>query len=90
MNQKFMLTEGETRKTLSGRTTTPFPKLNFKTNISAGKTIKRVDTWLMQNALDEAIANKNRLAELDFRHNLENPQQANKDAAHLYLFGVIF
>ena len=85
-----MLAEGEVRKTLSGRTTTPFPKINFKSNRSTTLTLTRTKNWLMQNALDEAIANKNRLAELNFRHNLTNPQQADLDSAHLYLFGTIF
>lgn len=43
----------------------------------------------MENALAEAVNNKNRLAELDFRHNSENPSQADLDAAHYYLFGTL-
>jgi hypothetical protein len=83
----MFLVAGETVKTLSGRLTTPFPKLNLKTNRGCAITLKKVNKWLMENALAEAIHNKNRLAELDFKHNIENPSQSDLDLAHYYLFG---
>lgn len=86
----MFLAAGDTVKTLSGRTTTPFPKINLKTNRGCINSLKKSNKWLMENALAEAINNKNRLAELDFRHNSENPSQADLNTAHLYLFGTIY
>lgn len=82
-----MLGSGETARTLSGRQTTPFPKVNLNTNRGCAATVKKVNKWLMENALDEAIYLRNRLAELDFRHNSKNPSPADIEAANYYLFG---
>ena len=84
-----MMKSGQIAITQTGRQTTPFPKLNLKTNRGCTLTIQKVNKWLMENALDEAIYLRNRLAELDFRHNLNNPSQADLDTAHYYLFGTI-
>ena len=86
----MMLSSGEQVKTLSGRLTSPFPKINLKTSRSATLTIKKVDQWLMQNALDEAISKKDKFNERQFKHNLLCPSQSDKDCAHLYLFGTIY
>jgi len=85
----MFLEVGQIVETLSGRKTTPFPKINLKTNRGCTVTLKRVNNWLMENALAEAVHNKNRLAELNFKHNLGNPSQSDLDSAHLYLFGSL-
>lgn len=85
----MFLEAGQIVETLSGRKTTPFPKINLKTNRGCAATIKRANNWLMENALAEAFHNKNRLAELNFKHNLGNPSQSDLDSAHLYLFGSL-
>lgn len=77
---------GEIVTTLSGRRTTPFPKVNTKTKTGATRAIKAVDRWLMQNALDEAISRGDDFNARQFQANLENPSQADKDSAEAYLF----
>ena len=78
---------GEVVLTASGRETTPFPKVALDTNRKATNTVRSVDRWLMQNALDEARARGDNFNARQFEANLERPQQADKDSAEEYLFG---
>lgn len=78
---------GEVVTTVTGRQTTPFPKIDTATDRKAGNTIKRVDEWLMQNALAEAEARGDEFNARSFRQDLKNPPPASKDSAELYLFG---
>lgn len=80
------LSAGEVVLTTTGRQTTPFPKLNFSTNRTSEMTEKRVSTWLMQNALDEARSRGDDFNALQFEANLAKPQKADKDSAEFYLF----
>jgi len=81
------LAEGEVVLTSSGRLTTPFPKLGFDSDRKASNTLKRVDQWLMENALAEAEARGDGFNTLQFRACLTTPQQCDKDSAEEYLFG---
>ena len=81
------LAEGEVVRTLTGRLTTSFPKIGIDTERKAGNTIKRVDQWLIQNALDEATDRGDEFNALRFKEALSKPQQADKDSAEDYLFG---
>ncbi|WP_235180417.1 LPD23 domain-containing protein [Pseudomonas aeruginosa] len=81
------LGSGEVVTTSSGRQTTPFPKVSVDTNRKATGTIKGVDLWLMQNALDEARSRGDEFNARQFEANLAKPQRADKDAAEEYLFG---
>ncbi|HCR1324270.1 TPA: PLxRFG domain-containing protein [Pseudomonas aeruginosa] len=81
------LGSGEVVTTSSGRQTTPFPKVSVNTNRKATGTIKAVDLWLMQNALDEARSRGDEFNARQFEANLAKPQRADKDAAEEYLFG---
>ncbi len=81
------LGSGEVVTTSSGRQTTPFPKVSVDTNRKATGTIKAVDLWLMQNALDEARSRGDEFNARQFEANLAKPQRADKDAAEEYLFG---
>lgn len=81
------LESGEQVLTNTGRKTTPFPKVSLDTNRKASNTLKLVDRWLMQNALDEARSRSDEFNARQFEASLENPQQADKDAAEEYLFG---
>ncbi|HEH9528160.1 TPA: PLxRFG domain-containing protein [Pseudomonas aeruginosa] len=81
------LGSGEVVTTSSGRQTTPFPKVSTDTNRKATGTIKAVDLWLMQNALDEARSRGDEFNARQFEANLAKPQRADKDAAEEYLFG---
>jgi len=82
-----MLAAGEVVTTSSGRQTTPFPKIDVDGNRKAVNTIKRVDQWLMQNAIDEARARGDEFNARQFEANLGRPSQADKDSAEEYLFG---
>lgn len=81
------LESGEQVLTNTGRKTTPFPKVSLDTNRKASNTLKLVDRWLMQNALDEARSRSDEFNARQFEASLEKPQQADKDAAEEYLFG---
>lgn len=80
------LCQGERVLTISGRLTTPFPEVGFETERKAPATLKRVDGWLIQNALAEAQARGDSFNALSFRASLDCPQQADKDSAEQYLF----
>ncbi|MBB76647.1 MAG: hypothetical protein CMJ75_19240 [Planctomycetaceae bacterium] len=78
---------GEVALTSSGRQTTPFPKVDTTSDRKAGNTVKRVEQWLMQNALAEAQSRGDEFNALQFEANQAKPSQADKDAAEEYLFG---
>lgn len=78
---------GERVLTASGRPTTPFPKINTATNKTTLNTMKRVDQWLIDNAIDEARARGDKFNQRQFAANRDKPSQADKDGAELYLFG---
>jgi len=87
----MQLYSGQIVKTLGGRNTSPFPKIDLETNRKAIATTKRVDKWLYDNAVEEAIFRKNDFVLNQFK--CENPVKmppATKDSMHLYLFGDIF
>lgn len=81
------LGSGEVVTTSSGRQTTPFPKVSVDSSRKATSTIKAVDQWLMQNALDEARSRGDEFNARQFEANLAKPQRADRDAAEEYLFG---
>lgn len=83
-----MLSVGEVVRTASGRHSSPFPKIDTGNERRSANTLKRVDQWLIQNALDEATARGDGFNATQFKACLEKPQQADKDAAEEYLFGT--
>lgn len=81
------LSSGEVVLTATGRKTTPFPELKFGTNRKSSNTLKLVDGWLINNAIDEAKSRNDKFNLLQFQHiNLKNISQADKDSVELYLF----
>lgn len=82
----MLLGQGERVLTISGRLTTPFPQIGLETERKSVATLKRVDSWLMQNALAEAQARGDSFNALSFRASLDSPQQSDKDSAEQYLF----
>ncbi|WP_423454267.1 hypothetical protein [Ottowia sp. VDI28] len=82
-----MLGSGEVVLTSSGRATSPFPNVSTDTSRKAVNTMKAVDQWLMQNALDEARLRNDGFNARQFESALNKPQQADKDSAEQYLFG---
>ena len=81
------LSAGERVLTASGRVTTPFPKVDTSTNRKAIVTMKRVDQWLMDNAIAEAWSRGDEFNAWQFEASRERPSQADKDCAEEYLFG---
>ena len=81
---------GEVVLTTTGRQTSPFPKLDFNSERKTGNTVKRVEEWLLQNALDEARARGDDFNARQFEQNLKSPSQADKDSAEAYLFDPDF
>lgn len=82
------LAAGEVVLTSSGRPTTPFPSFNFDTNRKATNSVRKVDEWLLQNAIEEAKSRGD-----DYNHTIfsgetaKNLPQASKDSMEEYLFG---
>lgn len=82
-----LLGSGDVVMTNTGRRTTPFPKVSLKTNRSVAMTMKKVEAWLMENALDEALARGDDYNATVIRASMNKPSPADKDSAELYLFG---
>lgn len=80
---------GEIVTTSSGRQTTPFPKVKLDTKRKVSNTLKNVDQWLLQNALQEARARGDEFNASGFEQDLKSTiiPPATKDAAEEYLFG---
>lgn len=82
------LSEGQTATTASGRTTTPFPRIDIGSERKAQNTVKRVNEWLVGNALAEAESRGDDFNATQFRAiDSRNISQSDKDSAELYLFG---
>lgn len=84
----MMLASGQVVLTGTGRPTTPFPRIDISSERRAANTVKRVQAWLIGNALAEAQARGDtwmvrQLGCVD----LGNLSTADMDSAHLYLFG---
>lgn len=81
------LSEGDKVATVSGRLTTPFPKVDVTSARKANATIKRVDRWLFENALAEAISRGDKFNRKIFGGlNPERLSQSDKDSLEAYLF----
>jgi len=81
------LEAGEIVYTSTGRETTPFPKIDCASNRKAINTLKRIDNWLILNAIQEAESRCDNFNLSQFLANTIQPNQADKDSAELYLFG---
>ena len=82
----MMVGEGEVYLTSTGRETTPVPKIGATSERKTINAVKRVEGWLMQNALDEARSRGDDFNARMFEQNLAKPSQSDKDSAELYLF----
>jgi hypothetical protein len=82
-----MLASGEQVLTVTGRATTPFPKVDTSANRKAINTVRRVDAWLRENAILEAKARQDDFNLRQFEsENPANMPPATKDGMELYLF----
>lgn len=82
----IQMSAGEKVLTLSGRETTPFPRIRMDTERKAANTVRAVERWLMDNALEEARARGDEFNARTFEANRDRPSQADKDSAEMYLF----
>lgn len=79
---------GDQMITISGRLSSPFPNLSFG-KIATGRTLKSVERWLCENALEEARSRGDTFNEVVFESELKSVgrlPQASKDSMELYLF----
>lgn len=83
----MFLAAGEIVLTNTGRPTSPFPKISLGTNRAATNTAKRVEAWLMNNALQEARSRSDDYNARWIEAALPNPSPSDMDSAELYLFG---
>lgn len=83
-----LLAQGEQPLTATGRSTTPFPRVDFSTNRKASNTISRAHSWLRSNAIAEAGARGDSFNGAAFKADTK-PEQAGRDAMELYLFGLV-
>ena len=85
-----MLKSGEVVLTATGRKTSPFPEIKWGSDRAAGKTLKAVDRWMMDNAIAEAMARSDEFNLRQFEANRDRPSQADRDSAEYYLFDKSF
>ena len=86
----ILVEQGEIILTKSGRKTTPFPNIDLSSNRKAQNSVKRVDAWLVKNALIEAEKNDNEFLSLLLSQiDLKNLSQSDKDMAEDALFSEI-
>lgn len=86
----MMLSSGQTVSTLTGRMTTPFPRVTAsKRNAAISKMLKAVDRWLIQNAIAEARARNDvfALQQFEIASGLPSLSTSDRDCASDYLFG---
>lgn len=82
------LGEGDTPKTSSGRTTTPFPKLDFGSEAKTRNTLRRTTQWLIDNAVAEAKSRGDDFnAPVFERMTPKNVSDADRASLNEYLFG---
>lgn len=81
---------GESVTTNTGRTTSPFPTIALGSPRRVNLTVENVKKWLMQNALDEALARGDEFNARQFEANLKRASQADLDSAESYLFDPAF
>ena len=78
---------GEVVLTGSGRETTPFPAVDFSTPRKGANSEKRINEWLISNAVTEAkVRNDSYNLQLLENINKKTPTTADKDLAESYLF----
>lgn len=82
----LMLAQGDTVRTVCGRVTTPFPKVDVSTHRKTINALKAGTAWLMGNALAIAEARGDTFNAATFRSTQVRPSQADKDGAESYLF----
>jgi hypothetical protein len=82
----IMLATREIVLSSTGRETTPFPKVDCTSEGKAKNTLKRVDLWLMDNAIAEAKSRGDDFNLRVFEACRTKPSQADRDSAEHYLF----
>lgn len=83
------LGEGDTAYNDHGFITTEFPKIDLTNNRKTINTLKRIDEWLISNALLFAQSRNDKYMVLQFEQiskNMKNISQSDKDCAEYYLF----
>lgn len=85
---QFKISTGDVLVSESGRTLTPAPKIDATSNQKAGNTIKRVQSWLIENAIEEAKSKGDEFNGLTFSNMKAGKlSPADMDMLNDYLFG---
>jgi hypothetical protein len=82
------LYEGKLCLTLSGRNTSPVPRIDFSTNRKCINTYTRIHTWMINEAIKEATLKNDDYNLLFFEGMMvDNLSMADTDHINDYLFG---
>ncbi|MBI9090129.1 MAG: PLxRFG domain-containing protein [Desulfobacterium sp.] len=77
----------DVKKTMTGRDTTPFPKLNMATSRTVNNSVKKHHAWLIKNAIEEAKARGDQTNLRMFNTQMgQKLSPADVDTAQGYLF----
>jgi N12 class adenine-specific DNA methylase len=83
----MLMGEGEVATTVSGRKTSPFPKVDMGSDRKVGNSLKRSDKWLHSEALVEASARADNFNYQNFEGmNPDRLSPADRDGLNEYLF----
>lgn len=77
---------GQVALTSTGRETLPFPVVDTSTSRKLTNTLRRVTSWLMESALEEAQARGDDFNVRYFQQVKDRPLPADQDMAEAYLF----
>lgn len=81
------LSAGECVATVSGRITSPFPKTDLTNNRKAINTLKRIDAWLIAEAINEAeYIHDDYVKSILLKVN-DKLSKADRDCINVLLFG---
>lgn len=87
IHQGRKFAEGERSMTLTGRMTTPFPRIDLSSDHKALNTLDRIAHWLVDNAVGEARSRNDKFNLRQFELIVSKKiTQAEKDGINLYLF----
>lgn len=86
----MLLETNQIINTTTGRSTIPFPKVDISSERKTLNTTKRVDKWLINEAIIESEYRNDEYCLFMFKNmNPNKLSQTDKDSAHYYCFGDI-
>lgn len=84
----MLLEAGQIVETVSGRLTSPVPKISIESNRKIINSVKRINEWLISEAIKESSFRNDEYNNIMFSNmNIKNLSQSDKDSLNSYLFG---